>query len=307
MGNENECNERHQQQGRQSGSFLSSRTTQFYHYYTILGGCVCCTRLQQQALELFISFHSVIKATITTTTTIEGAKRPARSSRRTVVCVFVSSLLGAEQQQQQPWRRPRPLPRLRALVSREPCSWMKWPFICILSFVSCWHWEWHGFVVPFPSTYSLATASSQPPQLACRSSLALSRQQQKHQQQPPLTLGFSVSLLLFVASTSNRNQRQFSGLLSATLAGFLTYTYLEPIFVQAGSDTAMVFLYLLVINAIMVGMGLGVLLPKVLAGVSFACAVTIFVGAFWMPDNAVLYFPVAASGLAVLAAVGCVR
>ena len=167
------------------------------------------------------------------------------------------------------------------------------------------------------SRYVFIGNNSQSAQMACCWLLALYGQQQQHHhhhqqqqpQRPPLTLGFfSLSLsTLFVVSTSNRNQRQFSGLLSATLAGFLTYTYLEPIFVQAGSDTAMVFLYLLVIHAVMVGTGLGVLLPKVLAGVSFACAVTIFVGAFWMPDNAVLYFPAAASVLAVLAAVGCVR
>lgn len=92
------------------------------------------------------------------------------------------------------------------------------------------------------------------------------------------------------------------------MSGFLTYTYLEPVFVQTGSDTAMVFLYLLVINAIMVGMSLGVLLPIPLAGVCWGCSVTLLVGAFLAETvKYTLYFPTVGGALAVLAAVACSR
>ena len=137
-------------------SFLSSRTTQVYHY--ISKEVVFVVQGSQTSSGVVCIFLQCDK-----NNNNNNNNRRSKLSTKNLAsdgCVFVSSLLGAEQQQQQPWRRPRPLPRLRALVSREPCSWMKWPFICILSFVSCWHWEWHGFVVPFPGTYSLATTVS---------------------------------------------------------------------------------------------------------------------------------------------------
>ena len=105
-----------------------------------------------------------------------------------------------------------------------------------------------------------------------------------------------------------RNQRQFSGIASAILSGFLTYTYLEPLFVSTGSDVAMVFLYLLVINAVMVGMSLGVLLPKPLAGFAWGCSMTVIVGAFVVEAvRFPYYFPAVAGVLSVVAAIACVK
>lgn len=65
----------------------------------------------------------------------------------------------------------------------------------------------------------------------------------------------------------------------------------------------MVFLFLLVINAVMVGMSLGVLLPTLLASLSWGCAVTLLVGAF-LPGTVqfTYYFPMAGGILGVLAA-----
>lgn len=113
--------------------------------------------------------------------------------------------------------------------------------------------------------------------------------------------------IISVCSSTTRNQRQFSGLLAATLSGFLTFTYLEPVFVPQG-DTAMVFLYLLVINAIMVGMCLGVLLPTLIAGLSWGCAVTLLVGAFLSATvQYTYYFPLVGGVLGILAALASFR
>ena len=96
--------------------------------------------------------------------------------------------------------------------------------------------------------------------------------------------------------------------MAGTLSGFFTYTYLEPLFVQAGSDTAMVFLYLLVINALMVGISLGVLLPIPLAGVCWGCSVAVLVGAFFAETiKYTFYFPIAGGVLALLAAIASSR
>jgi hypothetical protein len=70
----------------------------------------------------------------------------------------------------------------------------------------------------------------------------------------------------------------------------------------------MVFLYLLVINAIMVGMCLGVLLPIPLSGASFAGSLSIVAGAFFAETvQFPLYFPLVAGVLAVLSAAACVK
>lgn len=77
---------------------------------------------------------------------------------------------------------------------------------------------------------------------------------------------------------------------------------------QADSDTAMVFLYLLVIQAIMVGVSVGVLLPKPLAGICWGCTITLLVGAFLAEMvKFPLYFPIAGGVLSLLAAAAAFR
>jgi callose synthase len=90
----------------------------------------------------------------------------------------------------------------------------------------------------------------------------------------------------------------FSGLLSALFAGFLTYTYLEPLFSPTGSETALVFLGILAINGSLVGLALGVLLPLILPGVCFAGAAVLLAGSFAAVSNT-LYFPVACGVLSL--------
>jgi callose synthase len=104
------------------------------------------------------------------------------------------------------------------------------------------------------------------------------------------------------STTLYRNQRFFSGLVSGLFSGFLTYTYLEPLFVPVGSETAMVFLYILVIHAALVGMGLGVLLPMLFAGVCFGGAAALLVGTVLVLEYP-WYFPMFGAVAAVLGAI----
>ena len=70
----------------------------------------------------------------------------------------------------------------------------------------------------------------------------------------------------------------------------------------------MVFLYMLVLNAVMVGMALGVLLPIPLAGLTFGGSLALMVGAFGVQMlQTPVFFPIAGGILGVLAAVLCVR
>ena len=75
-----------------------------------------------------------------------------------------------------------------------------------------------------------------------------------------------------------RNSRYFSGLLSAVLSGFVTYVFLEPLFVPVGLELALVVLSVISINAGLVGMSLGVLLPTIFPGVCPGVSSLLFVG-----------------------------
>jgi callose synthase len=55
------------------------------------------------------------------------------------------------------------------------------------------------------------------------------------------------------------------------VSGFLTYTFLQPLFFPVGLELAIVALNVLSINAAFVGMSLGVLLPLILPGVMLRC------------------------------------
>ena len=70
----------------------------------------------------------------------------------------------------------------------------------------------------------------------------------------------------------------------------------------------MVFLYLLIIHAVMVGMCLGVLLPIPFSGISWGLSVSLLVGAFLIDSvQNVLYFPLVGGVLAVLAAAASLK
>lgn len=107
---------------------------------------------------------------------------------------------------------------------------------------------------------------------------------------PPI---FSLGILCFYDSSQTyRDQRYFSGLLSAALIGFITFVFLEPLFVPVGLDLAMVALWVLSIGAGLVGMCLGVLLPTILPGICFGVPLSLLVGAF-VGVSYDLYLPIA--------------
>ena len=96
-----------------------------------------------------------------------------------------------------------------------------------------------------------------------------------------------------------RSRRFFSGCLAAVFSAFLTYTFLEPLFVPVDSEVAMGFLYILAINAFVVGMSLGVLLPVLFPGVCFGGSLALLVGAFAGVANPV-YLPAVGGAAAVV-------
>ena len=86
---------------------------------------------------------------------------------------------------------------------------------------------------------------------------------------------------------------------SAVLSGFLVYTFLEPLFVPVGSDTAMVFLHILAINGALVGLSLGVLLPTLFSGACLGASLALLAGSFMVISNP-LFFPSVAGALVVI-------
>ena len=104
----------------------------------------------------------------------------------------------------------------------------------------------------------------------------------------------------------SRNPRFFSGLLTAVLSGFLTVVFLEPLFADIGLDIAEVALWILAINASLVGMSFGVLLPSIFPGICVGYSITLFVGTFARPESS-WYLPIAGSTLALVGAVASSR
>ena len=103
-----------------------------------------------------------------------------------------------------------------------------------------------------------------------------------------------------------RYPRYFSGMLSAVLSGFLTYVYLEPLFVPVGLDLAVVALWILAINASLVGMSLGVLLPTLLPGLCCGASISLLVGSL-LEVSSSLFFPVVGGGCAIVGAIFSTR
>jgi callose synthase len=95
-------------------------------------------------------------------------------------------------------------------------------------------------------------------------------------------------------------------LLFATLSGFLTYVFLEPLFVPVGLELANVALWVLAIFSSMVGMSLGVLLPTLCPGLCFGATLALLVGCF-IEISEYLYFPVVGGVAALVGALLSVR
>lgn len=89
----------------------------------------------------------------------------------------------------------------------------------------------------------------------------------------------------------HRDQRYFSGVLFAITAAFLTHVFLEPMVVPVQLELAKVALWVLAMNAGLVGLSLGILLPTLLPGVSFGISLSLVIGAF-LGIHDILYLPV---------------
>lgn len=89
----------------------------------------------------------------------------------------------------------------------------------------------------------------------------------------------------------------------AVVAGSLTFTFLEPLFVPVGMNLAVVALWILSINAAAVGMSLGVLLPKITPGACFGVSLSLLAGCLIALVNQPLYFPISSGALAIVGAV----
>ena len=88
----------------------------------------------------------------------------------------------------------------------------------------------------------------------------------------------------------------------AGVAAFVTYTFLEPLFVPVRSEIALVFMYILVFDSAMVGMALGVLLPLIFPGVCLGALIGLLGIVMSSTWNAYL-FPITGAVLAAIFAI----
>ena len=95
-------------------------------------------------------------------------------------------------------------------------------------------------------------------------------------------------------------------MLTAVLAGFVTFIYLEPLFMPVGMNLAVVALWVLSINSTLVGMALGVLLPYLFPGVCFGVSLALFGGVFLSTQSS-LYLPIAGGIFAAVGAILSIR
>uniref|UniRef100_A0A7S1UZ62 1,3-beta-glucan synthase n=2 Tax=Grammatophora oceanica TaxID=210454 RepID=A0A7S1UZ62_9STRA len=116
----------------------------------------------------------------------------------------------------------------------------------------------------------------------------------------PILRLMAAAFVVWYASGVSREPRLYSGVLTAIVSGFLSYTFLEPLFRPVGMDLAIVALYVLSLYSACVGMSLGVLLPIVFPGFCFGVAATLLVGSM-LSITMQYYFPCCSC---VLAAAG---
>lgn len=90
------------------------------------------------------------------------------------------------------------------------------------------------------------------------------------------------------------------------MTGFITSTFLQPLFNPVGIELANVALWVLAIDGALVGLSLGVMLPTVFPGVCFGASLSLLVGCFGLASMP-SYFPIAGGILAVLSAAASVR
>lgn len=119
-----------------------------------------------------------------------------------------------------------------------------------------------------------------------------------------LSLTFFPNVLIVFTICSK--QRLFSGLLTAVTSGFLTFTFLEPLFEPVGLELAEVALYLLAIYGFLVGMSLGIMLPTLFPGLCFGASLGLFIASFGLSTSEV-FFPILGGILAVICAAASVR
>eukprot|EP00567_Pseudictyota_dubia_P000459 CAMPEP_0197467590 /NCGR_PEP_ID=MMETSP1175-20131217/65644_1 /TAXON_ID=1003142 /ORGANISM="Triceratium dubium, Strain CCMP147" /LENGTH=2205 /DNA_ID=CAMNT_0043003667 /DNA_START=287 /DNA_END=6905 /DNA_ORIENTATION=+ len=110
--------------------------------------------------------------------------------------------------------------------------------------------------------------------------------------------------VLWYSGGSTSQARLYSGVIAATVSGVLCYSYLEYLFVSVGTELSMVALYVLTACGALLGMSLGVLLPKPMPGACAGVSLTLMVGVFLShkasTTHADLYFIIVGPALALI-------
>jgi len=122
----------------------------------------------------------------------------------------------------------------------------------------------------------------------------------------PLLRIIAAIAVVYYTSDAPKRPRLFSGLSTAVVAAFLSFTLLQEPLASVGLDLADVALYVLAINAALVGLALGVLLPNSFSGACFGLALLLLGGTFNTSDFS-LYFWISGPVLALVGSLVSLR
>mmetsp|Transcript_54913 Transcript_54913/g.164424 ORF Transcript_54913/g.164424 Transcript_54913/m.164424 type:complete len:2150 (-) Transcript_54913:26-6475(-) len=115
----------------------------------------------------------------------------------------------------------------------------------------------------------------------------------------PVIRVLAALFVIWYSGGSTSQARFFSGVITAVIAGVLCYTYLEQLFSTVGTELALVALYVLTISGALVGLSLGILLPKPLPGACAGISLAVLIGVF-LPSPARMFFAVVGPALALI-------
>lgn len=118
----------------------------------------------------------------------------------------------------------------------------------------------------------------------------------------PVVQILATIFVLWYAGGSTSHARFYSGVLTAVICGVLCYSYLEVLFTTVGTQMAVVALWVLTISGALVGISLGILLPKPLPGAVAGVSLALLIGVFLPAGPSEHFFAVVGPALALIGA-----
>jgi len=123
-----------------------------------------------------------------------------------------------------------------------------------------------------------------------------------------VTVAVSLCSAYFLSGSSyGTNARGYTGILTSMLCAVLTFAFVEPPFATVGSELTLAHIspYFLMMNATLVGLALGVMLPTVFPGICFGASFALFLTL--LCGSTIAPFHIIGTVLVILASIGSAK